>query len=238
MNLSDYRKEVQSLVSKANKRLARLEKNELTDTSAYKVWKNSGAEKFSTKGKKTYNDLQKEYFRVQRFLDDKTSTVRGANKVLKEIAKNTGIKYKNMKDLKKKSRAFFKLYDKLQDFVDNSDRTFKVNYKEVWKMITVAEENGIIKLGKDSIDKDLNILTNFYSENEKAYDTIEAYAYDKGLKDSSVLDKAKNELEKRGSGITDNIIDNYIKIIDNMIKEEKRNKGKNVNINNDGFIDL
>ena len=91
--------EVSRKASMANKRLVRLEKNNLTSSPAYQKWVDyKGGIKFSVRNK-DYNQLQQELARVNQFIESKTSTVRGLNKVLKEMAKNTGIKYGSIKEL-------------------------------------------------------------------------------------------------------------------------------------------
>ena len=69
------KKETSRLASMANKRLDRLESNNLTMMPSYMSWQANGAIRFSVKGK-TYNQLQSEYWRVKHFLDERTSTVR------------------------------------------------------------------------------------------------------------------------------------------------------------------
>ena len=100
------KKEVSRMASQANKRLVRLESNELTELPAYQSWVDGGAIKFSVKGK-DYNQLQAEFWRLKNFLDNKTSLVRQANKYLRDMANVTGIKYGNLSELKAKSKYFF-----------------------------------------------------------------------------------------------------------------------------------
>ena len=109
------RKEVSRMASAANKRLNRLQANDLQALPAFQAWEQNGAIKFSVKGK-DYNQLQSEYWRLKNFLDDRTSTVRGANDFLREMAKNTGIKYNGLADLKEKSRSFFELAEKIKQY--------------------------------------------------------------------------------------------------------------------------
>lgn len=109
------RKEVSRMSSMANKRIKRLESNELTELPAYKSWYDNGHIKFSVKGK-DYNQIQSEFWRLKRFLDDKTSTVRQANSFLKEMAQNTGIKYNGLADLKSKTKQFFDLAEKIKQY--------------------------------------------------------------------------------------------------------------------------
>lgn len=84
----ELRKEVSRMASMANKRIDRLERNNLTMLPAYKAWAENGAVRFSVKGK-TYQETQAEYWRLKNFLDDRTSTVKQANQFLKEMAENT-----------------------------------------------------------------------------------------------------------------------------------------------------
>lgn len=116
----EIRREASRLVSMANKRLQRLESNKLTDSPAYKsLYEERGKRpRFGIRGK-DFNEVQKEMARMRRFLDSATSTVRGANRVLKEMAKNTGIKYKNLKELKEKASQFFELASKVEQYLRN-----------------------------------------------------------------------------------------------------------------------
>lgn len=116
----EIRREASRLVSMANKRLQRLESNKLIDSPAYKsLYEERGKRpRFGIRGK-DFNEVQKEMARMRRFLDSATSTVRGANRVLKEMAKNTGIKYKNLKELKEKASQFFELASKVEQYLRN-----------------------------------------------------------------------------------------------------------------------
>ena len=159
------KKEVSRLASIANKRLKRLEKNELTDLPAYQSWVKSGAIKFSVKGK-DYNQLQSEFWRVKRFLDNKTSLVREANKYLKEMAENIGIKYNSLADLKTKSKEFFKLADKIKEYYKASElNALALDYQKIWEQINVQIKKGILDLtGVESTEERLQ---NFIEELER-----------------------------------------------------------------------
>lgn len=152
----ELKKEVSRLASMANKRLKRLEKNELTELPAYKSWVESGAIKFSVKGK-DYNQLQSEFWRLKRFLDNKTSLVRGANKYLKEMAENIGIKYNSLADLKAKSKEFFKLADKIKEYYKMSEmNALALDYQKIWEQINVQIKRGILDLtGVESTEERL-----------------------------------------------------------------------------------
>lgn len=161
----ELKKEVSRLASMANKRLKRLEKNELTELPAYKSWVESGAIKFSVKGK-DYNQLQSEFWRLKRFLDNKTSLVRGANKYLKEMAENIGIKYNSLADLKAKSKEFFKLADKIKEYYKMSEmNALALDYQKIWEQINVQIKRGILDLtGVESTEERLQ---KFIEELEK-----------------------------------------------------------------------
>ena len=159
------KKEVSRLASMANKRLKRLERNELTDLPAYRSWVESGAIKFSVKGK-DYNQLQSEFWRLKRFLDNKTSLVRGANKYLKEMAENIGIKYNSLADLKAKSKEFFRLAEKIKEYYKASELSaLALDYQKIWEQINVQIKKGILDLtGVESTEERLQ---KFIEELEK-----------------------------------------------------------------------
>ena len=141
------RKEVSRMSSMANKRIKRLESNELTELPAYKSWYDNGHIKFSVKGK-DYNSLQSEFWRLKRFLDDKTSTVRSANKFLREMAQNTGIKYKGLSDLKSKSKQFFDLAEKIKQYYQSANHSaIALDYQKIWQQINTQIKQGIVDIG-------------------------------------------------------------------------------------------
>lgn len=141
------RKEVSRMSSMANKRIKRLESNELTELPAYKSWYDNGHIKFSVKGK-DYNQLQSEFWRLKRFLDDKTSTVRQANSFLKEMAQNTGIKYNGLADLKSKSKQFFDLAEKIKQYYQSANQSaIALDYQKIWQQINTQIKQGVIEIG-------------------------------------------------------------------------------------------
>lgn len=159
------KREVSRLASMANKRLARLERNELTDLPAYQSWVQGGAIKFSVKGK-DYNQLQAEFWRLKSFLDNKTSLVREANKYLREMAENIGIKYNSLAELKAKSKEFFRLADKIKEYYKMSEMSaLALDYQKIWEQINVQIKQGILDLtGVESTEERLQ---RFIQEIEK-----------------------------------------------------------------------
>lgn len=111
--IREYRNEASRLASMANKRLKRLEDAGLTDSPAYKA---VNGQRFGVRGK-SHNELQQEVARMNRFLNSATSTIRGSNQVLKTMAESTGIKYKNLTDLREKAKTFFELSSKVEQYL-------------------------------------------------------------------------------------------------------------------------
>lgn len=149
--LQYMKKEANRLASMANKRVRRLEKNNLTDAPAYQQYISSGG-KFSVRGK-DYNQLQREISRLQSFLESGTSTVRGYNNVLKEMANNTGIKYKNLNDLKEKSKTFFELHSKVEQYLRQvEDMGSAIGYQKIWETINQYVKDNKINLASDRLN--------------------------------------------------------------------------------------
>lgn len=131
----ELRKEVSRMASMANKRIDRLERNNLTMLPAYQAWENNGAVRFSVKGK-SYEETQAEYWRLKKFLDDRTSTVKQANDFLREMAENTGIQYNGLEDLKEKSAKFFELADLIKQYNQSINQSAQaLDYQKIWKDI-------------------------------------------------------------------------------------------------------
>ena len=159
--LQALKAEVSRKASMANKRLARLEKNNLTHLPAYQMWVDyKGGVKFSVKGK-DYNELQKELARVNAFLNAKTSLVRQANKYLKEIAAMTGIKYKSVKELPDLTRNFFELASKIEQYLRNVEGSASaIGYQKIWEVINkyVKEENTELLKGVSDMESAIPII--------------------------------------------------------------------------------
>lgn len=170
-DVKTYRKEVSKLASMANKRIERLEKSDLTSSPAYQRLVRDGNLKFSVKGK-THNELQRELSKLKSFLLAETSTVRGVNGVLKDIAKNTGIKYKNLKDLRNKADKFFELSSKVEQYLRSvEDIASAIGYQKIWEAVNEYVKKERIDLGNadNNIDNMVEMvtsaLTNFESGN-------------------------------------------------------------------------
>lgn len=173
----ELKKEVSRMASMANKRLKRLESNNLTLLPAYREWEQHGAIKFSVRGK-NYNQLQSEYWRLKHFLDDRTSTVRQANKFLREMAENTGIKYRGLEDLKSKSKQFFELAEKIKQYNMSINQSAQaLDYQKIWQQINTYVNNTNTDLASSiSSDEQLERFLQFMEKVQPVEDKKEGYA--------------------------------------------------------------
>lgn len=152
---AEFRKEVSRLASLANKRIQRLEASKLTDSPAYQKWVENGGVKFGVKGK-TYNQVQSEMARLNRFINAQTSTVRGINSTLKEMAANTGIKYGTLEELRSKATSFFELASKVEQYLRTvNDMASAIGYHKIWEVINEYVEREKIDLSgaENNIDE-------------------------------------------------------------------------------------
>ena len=166
-----YKAEVSRKASMANKRLKRLEKNDLTNLPAYRNWLDyKGGVKFSVKGK-SHNELVAEMARLDHFINAKTSTVRGANTTLKQIASSTNISYKRVGELNVKLSKFFDLYYKVEQYLQNSMQIANaVGSDTVMQVVSdyVKDQEQTIQAGmndyKSMVDSISNVLATKYVE--------------------------------------------------------------------------
>ena len=145
--IEELKREIQRKANVAHKRLKRLEKNNLTDLPAYQQWVKDGQVRFGVRGK-TYNELQAELARLNRFLDSKTSLVREANKYMKDIANMTGMKYGSVKELPDKLSNFFRLAEKAEEYLRNVEGSASaIGYHKIWEVVNEVVETEEIDLG-------------------------------------------------------------------------------------------
>lgn len=180
----ELRKQVSRLASMANKRIQRLEQSELTDTPAYKSWEENGAHRFSVRGK-TYQEVQAEYWRVKKFIENKTSTVSGAKQVLYDMASATGIEYTDIADLQAKASSFFSIASKVKQYLQSvGDSAIALDYQKIWEQINlyIKEENvelagaeGDLQAIDDIVSRMLQLKEEetYYSEFDKLFDAME-----------------------------------------------------------------
>lgn len=137
---------ISKLARKANARLRRLEKAELTGSPAYQYWLNSGGINFGVRGK-DYNQLQAELARLNGFLNAKTSTVRGAKAMLKDIASNTGLTG-DYREIMNNSANFFRLAGMVEQYLNSAEGAANaINYREIWQAV-----NTYVQTSGDTLD--------------------------------------------------------------------------------------
>lgn len=154
--LAELKKEIQRKANIAHKRLKRLEKNNLTELPAYKQWVKEGAVRFGVRGK-TPEQLQQELNRVNRFLESKTSLVREANKYLKEIAAIVGVKYKSVKELPVLLSSFFRLSDKVEEYLRLTEGSASaIGYHKIWEVVNEVVE--VEEMTRDMTDEQIEQL--------------------------------------------------------------------------------
>lgn len=154
------RQEASRLSSIANKRIKRLENAGLQSSPAYQKYIAEGGKKFGVRGK-DYNEVQAELARLRQFLNSKTSTIRGVNANLREMAANTGIKYRNLAELRSKADRFFELSSKVEQYLRNvEDMASAIGYQKIWEAVNqYVQEAGIdLSEGDAKIDEMAGII--------------------------------------------------------------------------------
>lgn len=169
--MRELKQEISRKASMANKRLERLERNNLQDLPAYKQWVKDGEVRFGVRGK-NWNELQSELGRLNRFIDAKTSTVRSSNRYLKEVAERTGVSFTSVKELPDKLQSFFELSSKIEQYLRNVEGSASaIGYHKIWDVVNeyVDDEENEIGLANMDIDEALDALlelVEYEKENE------------------------------------------------------------------------
>ena len=163
---------LKALYAEAKRNIRDLQRHNLGDTPAIQKLEENGKIKFSVKGK-TYNELQSDYFRLKRFVEAETSTVKGATNVLENIAKNTGIQYNNLDDLITQSKVFFDIASKVEQILEaQSQLAFTMGYQTIWTAVNNMVERKKVNLqDMHNIEEAANIvydsLINEYLQEER-----------------------------------------------------------------------
>ena len=163
---------LKALYAEAKRNIMDLQKHNLGDTPAIQKLEENGKIKFSVKGK-TYNELQSDYFRLKRFMEAETSTVKGATNVLENIAKNINIQYNDLNEIIVKSRVFFDIASKVEQILEaQSQLAFTMGYQTIWTAVNNMVERKKINLqDMPSIEESANIvydsLINEYLQEER-----------------------------------------------------------------------
>lgn len=134
---SQLRRKVSRMASVANKRLDRLEKNGLEDTPAYRAWQENGAIRFGVKGKTNY-EVQAEFYRLNSFLNARTSIVGGVRDYYKAIAQNIGLSG-NFSNFKIEIPRFFAIVDAVEKRLkEMGESAASLDYNAIWNAVNVA----------------------------------------------------------------------------------------------------
>lgn len=166
--VSKYRSEASRLASIANKRVSRLKKKGLTDSPAYQRYIKDGV-KFGVKGK-SHNELQSEVSRLVKFLDADTSTIRGYNKTLRNMAADTGIKYTDIKQLRAMAPKFFELSSKVEQYLRTvEDSASAIGYQKIWQAVNEYIKENRVDLG--SAEKNIDEMTHKISQALSSYES-------------------------------------------------------------------
>ena len=163
---------LKALYAEAKRNIRDLQSHNLGDTPAIQKLEENGKIKFSVKGK-TYNELQSDYFRLKRFMEAETSTVKGATNVLENIAKNINIQYNDLNEIIVKSRVFFDIASKVEQILEaQSQLAFTMGYQTIWTAVNNMVERKKINLqDMPSIEEAANVvydsLINEYLQEER-----------------------------------------------------------------------
>ena len=162
-----YRQEASRKVSMANKRLKRMEEQNLTMSPAYKKWIDEGGQKFGIKGKST-QEVRAEVARLNKFLKQTTSTVRGTKKYLTNVAEQVGIvNYDSYQSLNSQLKEFFEVSDRVREYLKNSKEvSVSIGYKKIWEQVNEYAE---------TVGKEFNSLKSDIVEIAKSITQANAY---------------------------------------------------------------
>lgn len=106
-----FRNKVQKMVNRANSMLDKLERNNLENTPSYRTFTDSeGRSRFGIKGM-TNEQVNAEFQRVKNFLDNETSTVKGAKNYINQMSKITGM---DVEQAKNNIDTFWKIADEVR----------------------------------------------------------------------------------------------------------------------------
>lgn len=149
------RQEASRLSSLANKRLKRMEQQNLQKSPAYQSWVDSGGAKFGVRGK-TMEQVQAEVGRLNKFINQSTSTVTGAKNYFKKIGRNVGItEFKDIPDLQNKLNSFFQITGKVKEYLHNSKEIgVAIGYQKIWEIVS----DYVQEVGDDVVDVEQAVL--------------------------------------------------------------------------------
>ena len=94
--------------------------------------------------------VKAEVGRLNKFINQSTSTVKGAKDYFKNIANNVGIfDYKDIHDLQNKLNNFFEITYKVKQYLHNSKEIgVAIGYQKVWEIVS----DYVQEMGDELID--------------------------------------------------------------------------------------
>lgn len=116
-----FRNKVQKDVNRANSLLQKLEQNNLENTPSYHTFTTAeGRSRFGIKGLRN-DQVNEEWQKVKAFLDNTTSTVKGAKNFVKEASRTMGV---STKDFSLVYPNFWKIADALRATLEGSKASY------------------------------------------------------------------------------------------------------------------
>lgn len=168
LNEKELRKALNTAVSAANKRIKRLEESGVSSGALENLKSNRTQQYFSSKDK-DYKQLRAELMRARNFLRAKSSTLRGAKKIEKEIGKRINFDYSSMN--KKQKNTFWESYNEIKKMYPNL--AYQDSEKLQREVVKMYRKNTNIKTD-DLISKTSDyILKKYYGTTED--DILSAY---------------------------------------------------------------
>lgn len=157
-----FRNQVQKLVNRANALLDKLERENLENTPSYHTFTTSeGRSRFGIKGL-TNEEVNAEYQRVKAFLDNSTSTIKGAKNYLRNMAHITGLSYGEV-------QTSLPDFWAIADEVRKSLNAAKMNYLALDSERVIEAVRGVIQ----SRESDSRSIGNLGDALERALDELE-----------------------------------------------------------------
>lgn len=185
----EFRRRVSRLASVANKRLDRIEKNDVTQTPAFQAVTSYKGErpKFGVKGKSN-NQVIQEFWRLKKFLDARTSTISGIKSVIKEAEQNTGTKFiGNLSSRVIQAGDYFKIVDVITDYLKNIEMSAQaLNYNAIFNTVSSA------------LKKDKHELANLRNDGAKLRELFSSVGSQLKISlKQDVANQLANEFERR-----------------------------------------
>lgn len=171
--IKELKLEIQRNANKAHKRIKRLQAKDY-NTPALQKWVDGGSVRFGVKGK-DYNQLVSELSRVKKFNEAKTSTIKGAEQVLKDMSTNIGLDKIPFDEIQAQSETFFRLAEKVEEnlrMMDNSASA--IGYQQIWNSINEYTDMNSVDLATTNPDDLVQLVTQLIQEQRKPSNITDA----------------------------------------------------------------